>query len=68
MTHCHFNTRKLDEYLSRDGWTFGRSDDGYVAIYSSKPHSFRKEGLYAGRELICDGNEVVWLAEMRQQT
>ena len=63
MTHCHFNTRKLDEYLSRDGWTFGRSDDGYVAIYSSKPHSFRKEGLYAGRELICDGNEVVWLAE-----
>ena len=63
MTHCHFNTRKLDEYLSRDGWTFGRSGDGYVAIYSSKPHSFRKEGLYAGRELICDGNEVVWLAE-----
>ena len=63
MTYCHFNTRKLDEYLSRDGWTFGRSDDGYVAIYSSKPHSFRKEGLYAGRELICDGNEVVWLAE-----
>lgn len=63
MTHCHFNARKFDDVISRDGWTFGRSGDGYVAIYSSKPHSFRKEGLYAGRELICDGNEVVWIAE-----
>lgn len=63
MTHCHFNVRKFDESLSRDGWTFGRSGDGYVAIYSSRPHAFRKEGLYAGRELVCDGNEVVWLAE-----
>ena len=63
MTHCHFNARKFDEVVQRDGWTFGRSGDGYVGIYSSKPHSFRKEGLYAGRELICDGNEVVWLAE-----
>ena len=34
-----------------------------MAIYSSMPHSFCKEGSYAGRELVCDGNETVWLAE-----
>lgn len=63
ITHCHFNVRKFDEVVIRDGWTFGRSGNGYVSIYSSKPHSFRKEGLYANRELVCDGNEVVWIAE-----
>lgn len=63
MTHCHFNARKFDQVVTRDGWTFGRSGNGYVALWSSVPHSFRKEGLYAGRELVCDGNEVVWLAE-----
>ena len=63
MTHCHFNARRFDEVVIRDGWTFGRSGNGYVALWSSVPHSFRKEGLYAGRELVCDGNEVVWLAE-----
>ncbi|QOV19134.1 hypothetical protein INP51_14465 [Blautia liquoris] len=63
MTHCHFNARKFDEVISEAGWTFGRKVDSYVAIYSSAPHSFRKEGLYAGRELISFGNETVWLAE-----
>ena len=63
MTHCHFNKRKFDEVVQKKGWTFGRSRDGYVAIWSSKPHSFRDEGVYSGRELICDGNEVVWIAE-----
>ena len=42
---------------------FGRKGDSYVAIYSSTPHSFRKEGPYSGSELISDGNETVWLAE-----
>ncbi|MGI5854499.1 MAG: hypothetical protein ACOX8I_09305 [Bacillota bacterium] len=68
MTHCHFNVRKFDEVVSRDGWTFGRSGDGYVAIYSSSPHSFRLEGPYAGRELISDGNETVWIAECGSST
>lgn len=63
MTHCHFNVRKFDEVVSEEGWTFGRKGDSYVGVYSSAPHSFRKEGAYAGRELVCDGNETVWLAE-----
>jgi hypothetical protein len=63
MTHCHFNARKFDEVIARDGWTFGRKADGYVAIHSSSPHAVGAEGLYAGRELVSDGNEVVWLAE-----
>lgn len=63
ITHCHFNARKFDEVISEGGWTFGRKGNSYVAIYSSVPHSFCKEGSYAGRELVCDGNETVWLAE-----
>ncbi|MCI8799125.1 hypothetical protein NSB25_04140 [Acetatifactor muris] len=63
MTHCHFNARKFDEVVSEAGWTFGRKGESYVGIYSSAPHSFRREGSYAGRELVCDGNETVWLAE-----
>ena len=63
MTHCHFNARRFDETAQRDGWTFGRSGDGYVAIYSDAPHYMGQTGKYAGRELICDGTETVWLAE-----
>lgn len=63
ITHCHFNARKFDEVVSEDKWTFGRKGNSYVAIYSSVSHSFRKEGPYSGRELVCDGNETVWLAE-----
>ncbi|MDR1263385.1 MAG: DUF1080 domain-containing protein [Oscillospiraceae bacterium] len=67
MTHCHFNARKFDEVISREGWTFGRKGDGYVAIHSSAPHELSKEGLYAWRELQCPGNEAVWLAECGRQ-
>ena len=63
MTHCYFNKRKFDEVFSEGKWTFGRKNDSYVGIYSNVQHSFRKEGAYAGRELVADGNETVWLAE-----
>lgn len=63
MTHCHFNARKFDEVIVRGGWTFGRKGSGYVAIHSSVPHALSTEGLYAGRELLSEGNEVVWIAE-----
>ncbi|MCI9338824.1 MAG: hypothetical protein HFH93_15090 [Lachnospiraceae bacterium] len=63
MTHCHFNARKFDRVVSEAGWTFGQKGDSYVGIYSSAPHSFGKVGAYAGRELVCGGNETVWLAE-----
>ena len=63
MTHCHFNARKFDEVIVCGGWTFGRKGSGYVAIHSSAPHALRTEGLYAGRELVSEGNETVWIAE-----
>lgn len=63
MTHCHFNVRKFDQVAIRSGWTFGRKGSGYVAIHSSAPHKLSAEGLYAGRELVSEGNEVVWVAE-----
>lgn len=67
MTHCHFNVRKLDEVAVKDGWTFGRSGNGYVAIWSSVPHQLSTQGVYAGRELVAYGNETVWLCECGSQ-
>ena len=61
MTHCHFPKRRFEETLSRDGWTFGRYGNGYVAIWSSVPHRLSEEGEYAERELIADGRECVWI-------
>ena len=61
MTHCHFPKRRFDEVLSRDGWTFGRKDNGYVAIWSSAPHRLSDAGEYAERELIAKGRECVWV-------
>ena len=63
MTHCHFNRHRFDEVVMRDGWTFGKSGDSYIGIYSTEPHAFRSEGPYAGRELVAYGNETIWLAE-----
>ena len=61
MTHVHFNTPKLDEYRSVNGYTFGKKDDGYVAIYSSADHKLSFEGPYGERELISQGRECVWI-------
>lgn len=63
MTHAHFNARKFDEVVQKEGWTFGRKGDGYIGIWSSVPHAFSKEGLYAGRELIAEGRETIWVTE-----
>jgi hypothetical protein len=62
MTHCHFNKRRFDEIVEKCGFTFGKRKNGYVAIWSSVPHSFANEGQYANRELVAHGRECVWVA------
>ena len=61
MTHCHFPRRRFDEIKKQNGWTFGRKENGYVAIWSSNPHELALTGKYAERELIAYGRECVWL-------
>ena len=61
MTHCHFPKRRFDETRGNEGWTFGRKENGYVAIWSSTPHMLADEGEYAERELISYGRECVWI-------
>ena len=63
MTHCHFDTRKLDEYEQRGNWTFGRVEESYVGIWSRHPHVLCDTGIYGMRELISLGKENCWIAE-----
>jgi hypothetical protein len=61
MTHVHFDTYKFDEYRCLNGYTFGKKDNGYVAIYSTSPHIISDEGTYGRRELISEGKECAWI-------
>lgn len=36
-THAYFPQREFDEVIIKNGWIFGRKDQGYVALYSLKP-------------------------------
>ena len=40
-THAYFPQDHFDEVVQRDGWTFGRKGDGYVALWSMRPTTWR---------------------------
>lgn len=63
MTHCFFEPAKFDAVVFERNWVFGQVRDGYVGIYSHKGVSLGKYGQYAGRELICDAPDNIWIVE-----
>jgi hypothetical protein len=63
-SHAWFPRQAFDEVVQRGGWTFGRKDKGYVALYSHSPARFRKSGKYAESELFAKGRKNVWICEM----
>jgi hypothetical protein len=40
-THAYFPVAHFDEVVRDGNWTFGRKDDGYVALYSWRPVEWR---------------------------
>jgi hypothetical protein len=40
-THAYFPQAHFDEVVQEGNWTFGRKDDGYVALYSMRPTGWR---------------------------
>jgi hypothetical protein len=63
MSHCFFEQPRLDEVRLDGNWAFARVDKGYVGIYSQNGMLVGNYGQYAGRELICEAAENIWLVE-----
>ncbi len=53
-THAYFPQERFDEIVQGDGWTFGRSSDGYVALWSWRPLAWR---TYDDPEVFTNGLE-----------
>jgi hypothetical protein len=73
-THAWFPTEHFDQVVQRDGWTFGRKGDGYIALWSARPTEWRtySEGEFT-RDLTEDfdlmapgGPNNVWITEVAQ--
>jgi hypothetical protein len=69
-THAYFPVAHFDEVVQEGGWTFGRKDDGYVALWSFRPTSWRggqPEVFQNGGldfDLVAEGGATnVWVVE-----
>ncbi len=69
-THAYFPVAHFDEVVRDGSWTFGRKDDGYVALYSWRdvawrgglPEVFQNGGL--DFDLVAEGGaDNVWVVE-----
>lgn len=72
-THAYFPTDHFDEVVQRNGWTFGRLGDGYVALWSSRPAEFvdhdpattPTNGMTGPFDLVASGGpDDVWITEV----
>jgi hypothetical protein len=61
MSHAWFPRQAFDEIAEFRGWTCGRTDQGYVALYSAQPTAWVLAGPYAGKELQANGHRNVWI-------
>ena len=72
-THAFFPQDRFDQIVEQAGWVFGRVGDGYVALYSERPATWR--AAVAGKEatgghtlpfdlVATGGADNVWLVEV----
>ena len=72
-THAYFPQDHFDEVVQQDGWTFGRKGDGYVALWSQRPVTWRvhdpavvaTRGMVKPFDLVAEGSaRNVWVVEV----
>ncbi|MDZ4827602.1 MAG: hypothetical protein SGJ13_14230 [Actinomycetota bacterium] len=72
-THAYFPREHFDEVVTEGNWTFGRRDEGYVALFSARPTRWREHdparvftrGLTEPFDLVAEGGpENVWVVEV----
>ena len=73
FTHAYFPTERFDEVRQVGGWTLGRRGDGYVALWSWRPTTWRAHdpavtftnGLTQPFDLVAEGGaDNVWISEV----
>ncbi len=73
FTHAWFPTGRFDEVVRDGHWTFGRSGDGYVGLWSHREPDWRThdpaevftDGLTEPFDLVAEGGpDNVWIAEV----
>jgi hypothetical protein len=72
LTHAFFPTEHFDQVVEQDGWVIGRKGDGYVALWSWRPTTWRTYapgtytlGLTERYDLVAEGGaDNVWITEV----
>jgi hypothetical protein len=73
FTHAYFPTERFDEVRQVGGWTLGRRGEGYVALWSWRPTTWRTHdpavtftnGLTQPFDLVAEGGaDNVWISEV----
>jgi hypothetical protein len=69
-THAYFPVAHFDEVVQEGHWTFGRKEDGYVALYSWRPTEWRRglpeafQNAGLDFDLVAGGGaNNVWMVE-----
>lgn len=68
ITHAFFPKERFNEVVEKQGWVFGRSNSGYIAIYSRNGYRWSAAGEYKDMELIADGRENIWVTELGRES
>jgi hypothetical protein len=67
MTHAWFPREKFSAWNQLDAsggtWTFGRKDEGFVALFSAVPVRWNEDhgSAWLGKELRADGSRNAWI-------
>ncbi|MES2460171.1 MAG: hypothetical protein V4671_06285 [Armatimonadota bacterium] len=61
FSHAYFPRDAFDETLQRGPWTFGRSGDGYLALFSQHPAAWTSGD---SAELRAESPDNIWICEM----
>jgi hypothetical protein len=62
-----FRRATFDEVVQLGGWTFGRKDQAYVALWSKAPVTWTSTGVFGGEGLMAPGRRNAWICQMGRQ-
>jgi hypothetical protein len=75
-THAYFPQDHFDQVVQAGGWTIGRKGDGYVALWSQRPTTWRSydpsvvatRGMVRPFDLVATGGaDNVWIVEVARR-
>ncbi|HLU41427.1 MAG TPA: twin-arginine translocation signal domain-containing protein [Microthrixaceae bacterium] len=75
-THAYFPQDHFDEVVQEAGWTIGRKGDGYVALWSERPTTWRTydpevvatRGMEQPFDLVAEGSaHNTWVVEVARR-